>query len=374
MLNYISIKNFKSLKNISLDLKGLNLFLGLNSMGKSSVMHALLMLRQSYAKNNSMNCLYINGELVSLGNSKDIFFQNAAEDDYITFELQNKNANFEVSYCYKTNIDTLDSKYVEKANAEKLSLFGNRFFYLAANHIEPAKTYKTNNAASNYLNPIGNNGENVPYMLSKIENKKLENEILMHPKSKSDLVFHELDAWMSEITPGTKILAKEVVNLDIVKMTIQHRIKQKIADDKYIDEYTDKFSPVNVGFGIPYVLPLVFCLLTSQSNDLILIENPESHLHPRGQAQLGKLISLAAQNGAQILCETHSDHVINGMRVNVKKHLIDSDKIKLFYFTKSQETSLETEIRPIVIDKNGELSDYPSGLLDEWGNLMAELI
>ena len=147
----------------------------------------------------------------------------------------------------------------------------------------------------------------------------------------------------------------------------------KSGEKKITSEFTNPYSPVNVGFGIPYVLPLILTLLISQPGDLVLIENPESHLHPRGQAELGKLIALASQSGVQIICETHSDHIINGIRVAVKENNIDSNKVRLFYFDKNETTKLETEVTPINVDKNGELDSYPTGLLDEWGNLMAKL-
>lgn len=96
-------------------------------------------------------------------------------------------------------------------------------------------------------------------------------------------------------------------------------------------------------------------------------------MHPRGQAELGKLIAFASQSGVQIICETHSDHIINGIRVSVKEKNVDAEKVRLFYFDKNEATKLETEITPINVDKNGELDSYPTGLLDEWGNLMSQL-
>ena len=237
----------------------------------------------------------------------------------------------------------------------------------------PEKTYKSINSANNIYNQLGNNGENAPYFLARMGLTELQNTNLHHPKAKSNWIAHELDAWMSEISPGTKILANELPGLDIVKMSVQFETKHKISEDKFVNEYTDEYSPVNVGFGIPYVLPLILSLLISNPGDLVLIENPESHLHPKGQSMIGKLIALAAQSGVQIICETHSDHIINGIRVATKNNIIANDKVRLFYFDKNEETKLETEVTTINVDKNGELDNYPEGLLDEWGNLMSQL-
>ena len=373
MINFLKIQNFKSLRNVQFDFRNLNLLMGLNSMGKSSVIQSLLILRQSYIKENSLYKLYTNGDLIKLGNSKDIFFQNAATDEPICFEIENEISKIHVKYNFKNSVDVLKAEEIRNKNEGQLSLVNEQFHYLAADHISPEKTYKSINSANNIYNQLGNNGENAPYFLARMGLTELQNTNLHHPKAKSNWIAHELDAWMSEISPGTKILANELPGLDIVKMSVQFETKHKISEDKFVNEYTDEYSPVNVGFGIPYVLPLILSLLISNPGDLVLIENPESHLHPKGQSMIGKLIALAAQSGVQIICETHSDHIINGIRVETKNNIIANDKVRLFYFDKNEETKLETEVTTINVDKNGELDNYPEGLLDEWGNLMSQL-
>ena len=115
--------------------------------------------------------------------------------------------------------------------------------------------------------------------------------------------------------------------------------------------------------------------MQASAGELIIIENPESHLHPRGQAELGKLIALAAQNDVQIIIESHSDHILNGIRVAVKESSIDKDKVIAFYFKKVvTDNEQYSRITDIKIDKNGTLSDYPENLLNEWSNQLSKLI
>jgi len=379
MINRIHIENFKSLRNVSLNTKGLNLLIGLNSMGKSSVIQSLLMLRQSYSENTPtpLRVLHINGDLISLGNKNDVFFQNAGENEFLSFSIESdedKSINAE----YKFNSDkpdVLESNSVEFSNWKKgssLSLFSEKFYYLDANHIPPSKTYTSLNSEHNRLNILGNAGENAPYYLAKHGNETLSNPALHHPNSKSSTLAHELDAWMGEISPGTRIVSREMPEIDLVKMSIQFEAKTN-EDGLTRKEYSNEFAPINVGFGIPYVLPLILMILVSKPGDLVLVENPESHLHPKGQAELGRLLSLAAESGVQIFCETHSDHIINGVRVAVKKNMIDKNNVKMFYFDKNEGATLETQVTEINVDRNGELDQYPNGLLDEWGNLMAQL-
>ncbi|MDR1933193.1 MAG: DUF3696 domain-containing protein [Spirochaetales bacterium] len=138
---------------------------------------------------------------------------------------------------------------------------------------------------------------------------------------------------------------------------------------------TNHFLPKNVGFGISYILPVILALLTAEPDKIIIIENPESHIHPRGQAEIGKLIALAAQTGAQLFVETHSDHILNGIRVAVKEKIVDKDRVNIMYFDKeTTETEQYTKIITIQIDKNGTLSEYPENFLDEWSNQLSKLI
>ncbi|NOX48765.1 MAG: DUF3696 domain-containing protein, partial [Chlorobi bacterium] len=108
---------------------------------------------------------------------------------------------------------------------------------------------------------------------------------------------------------------------------------------------------------------------------IIILENPESHIHPRGQAELGKLMALSAANGAQLFIETHSDHIINGIRVAVKEGNIKKEDINISYFDKVTTANEQfTRITDISIDDNGELSDYPKDFMDEWNNQLLKLL
>lgn len=375
MIDELQIKNFKSLRDISLKSTNLNLMMGLNSMGKSSIIQSMLLLRQSYEKFMMLTRLLLNGDLISLGNTKDVFFQNAGNDELLSFYLSDGKQYIDVNYKYTNATD--DSLECSKTDLSSLetnppSIFSEHFHYLNANHIPPAKTYRTINADKNKLNALGNSGENAPYYLTKHGAEKIKLTALHHKNARSTTLAHELDAWMGEISPGTRIISQELPDIDLVKMSIQFETSTK-TEHGVINEMSNEFAPINVGFGIPYVLPLILTILISEPGDLLLIENPESHLHPRGQAELGKLLALAAENGIQIFCETHSDHIINGARVATKTNIITPEHIKLFYFEKSKDSTLETKIQTIHVDKNGELDNYPVGLLDEWGNLMSQL-
>ena len=202
----------------------------------------------------------------------------------------------------------------------------------------------------------------VPFLALEGETIRVPDEMCLQT-GKINRLIDQVSAWMAEISPGIRISAELLPAIEKAKLVISY------SGDRLV---SDSFLPVNVGFGIPYVLPVVVELLISGEDSLLLIENPESHLHPKGQTMIARLISLAANHGCQIICESHSDHVINGVRVAVKNKQISNNKVGVSFFSKNKDQ--ETKVDNIYIDKKGNLSDYPLGLLDEWGILMTELI
>lgn len=368
MINYVQIENFKSIRKLSLPLENLNLFFGMNGMGKSTVIQALLLLRQSFWENHKsgLDFLYTNGEMIQLGTGKDVFCQSGITDN-IRFYIQYGN-KIKYDCYYKYELDAPESDQLMRVGEKDednydVSLFSERFSYLGAEHIGPRKQYSIENWKKNGVTKLGIAGEFVvPFLAMEGEKIRVPDEMCLQT-GKTNRLIDQVSAWMAEISPGIRIAAELLPSIEKEKLGISYTGNRLVSD---------AFLPINVGFGIPYVLPLIVELLISDKDSLLLIENPESHLHPKGQTMIAKLISLAAGRGCQIICESHSDHVINGVRVAVKKGKISNEKVGISFFSKNKEQ--ETKVDNIYIDRKGNLSDYPSGLLDEWGILMTELI
>ena len=85
-------------------------------------------------------------------------------------------------------------------------------------------------------------------------------------------------------------------------------------------------------------------------------------------------MAAAGAGGVQIILETHSDHVLNGIRVAVKKGKINPEKTGLFYFYKDIEDSYRHKVMCPVLDENGRLDEWPAGFFDEWDNALLELL
>ncbi len=124
-----------------------------------------------------------------------------------------------------------------------------------------------------------------------------------------------------------------------------------------------------------YVLPVVTSIVSASQGDLLVIENPESHLHPAGQSIMGKLCAIAAQNGVQLVVESHSDHFLNGMRVAVKQKIINVDAIKVFFLQRDMHASMHaSEVMYPKIDIDGRLDCWPDGFFDQWDKELDQLL
>jgi predicted ATPase len=128
----------------------------------------------------------------------------------------------------------------------------------------------------------------------------------------------------------------------------------------------------NVGFGLSYALPVIVACLTSGPGDLVLVENPEAHLHPRGQSALAELCAKAAAAGAQLILETHSDHVLNGIRLAVASKTLRATDVSLVFFSRLPESGGLT-VEPLRIDAKGRVESWPDGFFDEYMNALLEL-
>jgi len=384
MIESIEIENFKAIKSKDFPLRNLNVLLGLNGQGKSSFIQSLLLLRQSNTVDGrAKGRLVIKGKYVNLGNSKDVFYQYA-KNERLEFNLRfNENVNIPFQYAYETDQDVLSpmkelnyGKEIKKAEL-LTGLFSDQFQYLSAFRIDPKSTYPKSKSEVEDQRNIGMDGKYAAHYLETFHDEEIAFENVLHPKSfvadsftkktlANKTLINQVNLWLGEISPGINVRTASI-NQD--EVLLEYEYQQPTYG------HTNRFKPENVGFGVTYSLPVIVSLLAAKPGGLVIIENPESHIHPRGQAELGKLISLVAQNDVQIIIETHSDHILNGIRVVVKEQKLDKDKVILFYFKKVvEELEQYSEITNIELDRNGTLSEYPPNLMDEWTTQMAKLI
>ena len=133
----------------------------------------------------------------------------------------------------------------------------------------------------------------------------------------------------------------------------------------------DGWAQVGFSFGLSYALPVIVALLSARNDDLVMIEHPEAHLHPAGQTRLAELAARAAAAGAQVILETHGDHILDGIRLAVRKAIIAPDRTTFHYFRRKD---LSIEVETPVISENGRLDFWPDGFFDQHERNLAALV
>ena len=363
MLNEISIQNFKCFERISLPLKNINILAGINGMGKSAIIQGLLLLRQSYLKDKMMRGLYLNGKYVQLGNAQDVLFEKA-ETEKISFGyISNQESHlFEYQYIPESDFLPADNKEI---GAPTGAIFGNQFVYLSSYRIEPKALYSITNEEEISNREFGNNGEYAIQYLSLFGDKNVANpEVIIEDKLGCTLT-NQTWVWLDRISPG--VSPKVMLNTQLRTSELRYEfIEGKVK--------TNSYKSVNVGFGITYVLPLIVAILSAKEGDIIILENPEAHIHPAGQRMLGELIARAGQGGVQVIVETHSDHILNGVRLAVKQKKIAKENVQLAFFYKDDSDNYRHKYANPVILEDGRLDIWPEGFFDEWDKALYELM
>lgn len=367
MITNISVRNFKVFKDFEFRPSNLTILAGMNGMGKSSVIQTLLLLRQSFDDTRLMaGALSLNGSLVNLGKGKDVLYQYAI-DETIAIGLSVDQVSYQWEFEYRPERDYLSGKDENQREAfEHINLFGDKFQYLHAERQGPEDIYAMNDFVVANQRQVGIHGELTAHYLYLFRNEEVTIPALHHAHAKTSTLYHQVEAWLGEISPGIRVNVTNLPGTNSVILTYQYSTG---------NDYTDNFRPTNVGFGISYCLPIIVSILSAKPGKLIIIENPEAHLHPRGQSAMGKLMALAAQSGIQIIVETHSDHVVNGVRVATKQRDISPEHIRIYFFDRViSDNEHKTRIRSPVIDAEGRIDFFPEGFFDEWDHNLLELL
>ena len=362
MIKLIVLENFKCFEHLSLEVAPLTLLSGINGMGKSSFIQALLILRQSYLANSIKNGkLLLNDYLCSVGTPKDILFENASSEQF-KIEISYDNAEKNIwEFDLKTNCCTANSC---NENVSKNSLFNDRFQYLQAERTGPRNSFPMSDNEVEGHGSLGKKGEYCAHFLAQNERKKLPISKLVNDNCDINELRAQVEAWLSNITPSTRIHVNEYPRMDIVNLEFSF-FRKGLP--------TENYRASNVGFGLTYSLPIFTAVLSSEPGSLIIIENPEAHLHPKGQVMMGNFLALAAHNGIQIILETHSDHVLNGIRIAAKTGQICPIDVALHFFEQDPYNGACKVVTP-QIDKNGRLDIWPQGFFDEWDLSLDKLL
>ncbi len=379
MISRIDLQHFKCFEKLKLPMRPLTLLSGGNASGKSSVMQTLVLLHQTMREHEWSSRLLLNGSAIRLGTGADVIDQVYGrrscqialfDGDADHFEWQFESERDEMSMAVHRmrggteshgDWDLDESHAIRRLLPLDVSdhpltdrLCG--LTYLTAERLGPREYYSYDDPQ---LTPVvGPRGEYAVSVLHSGRDRQVLPGLVVAgvPPTR----FRQVEARMAGFFPGCVLAVEQVPHANAVTLGI------RVSSD------TDFLRPMHTGFGITQVLPIVVAALSASEEDVLLIENPEVHLHPAGQAAMGEFLGEVSSAGVQVMLETHSDHVLNGIRRAVKGGKLSSDNVAL-HFLKSRSVGLKDrgpQVQSPEIDLNGNIDSWPDGFFDQFDNDM----
>ena len=375
MLERIQLENFKASREVDVRLSRLSVLAGLNSSGKSTLLQAIGALRQSYEPNGRTEGLSLSGQLVQLGKFGDLLTEGSTAD-FVAIAITEGGVSYKWIFTGRPDVNQL--QFTDRPDITPQFLTSTRFQYLQADRIVPRTLYPQAPQHARDAGFLGPRGEYTADYLSLAVNLRVPEarqfprtgirvtSDLLEKVAPTDLLLDQVAGWLQQLSPGTQLSARSLSGTDEVILQFSYA-------GRFKEVTTNPYRPTNVGFGLTYSLPIIVACLAAREGALLLLENPEAHLHPQGQAALGELIARCASDGVQIIVETHSDHLLNGVRLAVKKNLIKDSDVVLHFFSRSVESG-ETSVQSPAILSNGRLSNWPDGFFDQWDKDLESLL
>jgi predicted ATPase len=356
VIQELRLQEFKCFADQRLPLADLTLLAGANATGKSTVIQSLLLLRQSHLRKTLAHGeLLLNGPLVNVGTALDAVNESGVTDT-VVFTLTEEGGS-EQRFAFEYPRGAGESYTLRGAVStynETLSLFAPRFNYLNAERVGPRLIYPMSEMIEDLVD-VGIHGEYTAHCLQRFGSAPLINpRLISGDGEQSPLLFDQTRYRMRKIIPDLDIDLLAITEAD------QMRVGLKTNTGRFL-------RPTNIGFGIIYTLPIIVAALLSPEGALLIVENPEAHLHPASQSRIGSFLAEVATAGVQVIIETHSDHVLNGIRRAVRSKLITPEQMSILFFT--GEGAFD---RPRIYPSGG-IEPWPEGFFDQMEKDLMEL-
>ncbi len=354
MINKISFKNYKLFKEKqTLELKPLTILIGKNNSGKSAVLKLPTMISASLRGDFSAPLELKNDDVVIGLSYEDLFYNREITTSPLEFQIESENEKLEFSISGNRNYNIHLSKYVY--NEKEINVKG-KFNGLISSEVQ----IKSMNLNFDYIdsfrkfpspqfsdvfseyNKVGLSGENAFKLMAQY-----------HKNRKS--VLEDIKKWFKENFEGWEINIK-----DISGSVVSYEIV--LSNEKITD-----INIFNTGSGIKQSLPLIVrSYMPVEVETLIIIEEPETHLHPSAHGDLAERFvnSYKEDNRRKYLIETHSENFILRIQRLIADKTLTKDDVKIYYVD-YDEKNFCSNLKEIIIEEDGEFEDWPDNIFNE---------
>lgn len=351
MISSLGIRNFKRFRAVDLALRPMTVLTGLNSTGKSTSIQAILLARQ-IAEAPETPVVQLNGPHgLALGDSQDVLHFDAEGEE---IEINITCGDTDYLYSFQSSDvrhPHLRVSHRPEAHPDRLTGPGPAFGYLMAERLGPRDFLSVTSVETAQIG-VGEQGQYTAQVLAEYETRTVRAE-LRHPDTEHAVTTlrTQVEAWASYIISPVQITAQWPPGLSVSVLRFQEP-----------GLMSEPIRPANIGFGFSYALPVIVAGLLAPEGGLLLVENPEAHLHPAGQSRLGRFLARVAGSGVQVVVETHSDHIVNGIRLAVaEERTINPHDVIVHFFGKKGDG----QPVPIELTERGRLSVWPEGFFDQ---------
>jgi predicted ATPase len=321
MITKIDINNFKAFQDLSVDARPLTLIVGENGVGKSSISQAILLLKQSVSGPKNIEQISLNGDYVRIGNGVDALCQSA-DADFIKFRVEfDDGCSLEVTSKYDAEKDVLPC---DVAGGDGIArLHDMNFGFLSANRTGPQLLSRYSHAEASFR-AVDEKGLNALALLHAYGDDLLEETDSRLPSSDiSRTIKAVFDHYLSMISKGASLDIRNLRDIDSVSSTFSFAHGRSLP--------LSNIRPTNVGFGLSYASSVIIACLLARKGDVLIFENPEAHLHTKGQRAIGELMMRCAAQGVQVICETHSRELFYWARKLISNGDFEGDLVTMVF-------------------------------------------
>ena len=398
-INRISVAGFKSLiHEHSIELRPLTILAGTNSSGKSSMMQPLLLMKQTLASSYDPGALLLNGAHLRFTSVDQLLSRQGKRQlrDSFSIALGIGSMDLKVNYQARKKpgfqVDSMEVTQKMVSSGQLKSIISDRMTrddIVNLFHDDVAEPDIASWDVSRdfcFLEVLGFRKKGVPFAFSPTFVVREINRLIHLPGLRGNPERTYTTTAVDELhkicrgtfeTYTASILNDWQESSDTEKLLIlgeqmkllglADKVKTKQINDTEVEVFVsrtmngnsedDWVSIADVGLGVSQTLPVAVALLFAEPGQLVYIEQPEIHLHPRAQYDLSKLLAHAAARGVKVVIETHSSLLLRGIQTLVATEELDHDLIALHWFTRNEKG--ETVINSAEMDRIGAFGDWP---------------
>ena len=350
MIKKLVIDNFKSIEHVEVSCANLNLFVGTNSSGKSTILQALLLLAQHTSFSQGLS-----GELVSLGSYDDSKCKYSGKKNIEVSVVKNgmDSAKIEISRWENAYSIGRSPHNYDEIVADSFDINKRKIQYLSCHRIGPQNLYKKN---MNMTDLIGVDGSFAMSYLTVHGKDTLD--IALCKNSQDFTLLGQVNWWLKYIV-GVEVETEEIADTDMIKTS-------------YCTDSGIRVRPQHIGSGISYLISVIITCFAAPEDSMIILENPEIHLHPTAQSKVCEFLYFISGHNRQLFVETHSDHIFNGFRAGIATGEIGQDEVKTYFV--SLNNTHTTEVELVKFGRFGRIENQRKDLFDQFDIDMNKMI